>query len=36
MYDTCGTVTQMGTMDVGFAGLSSNGIKLKVFNVLCY
>ena len=36
MNDTCGPVTHMGTMDIGFAGLSSDGINLEVFNVLCY
>jgi hypothetical protein len=34
MNDTCGTVTHMGTMDMGFAVLSSDSNSLEVFNVV--
>lgn len=36
MNDPCGTVTCMGRVAMGFAGLGSDGVNLEVFNVLCY
>lgn len=34
--DTCGIMTHMGTLDMGFAGLSSDCNSVEVFNVVCY
>jgi hypothetical protein len=36
MNVTCGTMTRMGTTDMGLAGLSSDGNNLEVFNIVCY